>query len=107
MGLGSPQIVPGHIVSHLYNVRKWQCKYRGQVPRVLHRVPIVLLLGKVQSGYDYVGSLKGKAILMQAWTPPEGCMKLRLPIGLWRRQVGQAYALVAFTRRYTFLLWAW
>jgi hypothetical protein len=56
--------------------------------------------------------LKSKAILLQAWTGPEGSRRLRLPdfktICTWRWYVCQPYAPAAFTPRkyswYSFLL---
>ena len=47
----------------------------------------MLRLGKVQSGCDDVDSLKGKAILIQAWTLLEGSTTLRLPELLDYRQL--------------------
>jgi hypothetical protein len=58
------------------------------------------------------GQGKGKAILLQAWTGPEGSRSLRLPdfkpFGTLRWQGCQPYAPAAFTSRkyswYSFLL---
>jgi hypothetical protein len=51
---------------------------------------------------------KGKAILLQAWTGPEGSRRLRLPdfktIGTWKWKGCQRYAPAAFTRQETFLV---
>jgi len=51
---------------------------------------------------------KGKEILLQAWTGPEGYRKWRLPdfqtIGTWRWQDCQPYTPAAFTHQELFLV---
>jgi hypothetical protein len=56
----------------------------------------------------YIHKGKGKAIPLQAWTGPESSRRLRLPdfkpIGTWRWQGCQPYALAAFTPQEIFLV---
>jgi hypothetical protein len=59
----------------------------------------MILLGKVQCGYDDVDTLLGKAIHIPAWTNPEGSRRLRLPefLNNQHMKVCQSHAPAAFT----------